>query len=136
MTYMFGKSLPDAVIDVHRRCVEIQNEMALLLKPEVAPSQIYTTIMEGQSPEFLLNFMGFGDRRANFLGHGVGLQVDELPVIARGFDDPLEEGMVLALEPKKGIPGIGMVGIENTFIVTPGGGRSLTGDSPGLIPVF
>ncbi len=79
--------------------------------------------------------MGFGDRRANFLGHGVGLQIDEFPVLAEGFDEPLDAGMVLALEPKKGVPGVGMVGIEDTFVVTPEGGRSITGDHPGLILV-
>jgi Xaa-Pro aminopeptidase len=80
--------------------------------------------------------MGFGDRRVNLLGHGVGLQVDEVPVIARGFDEPLQEGMAIALEPKKGIAGIGMVGIEDTFLVAPQGGRSITGHNPGLIPVY
>jgi Xaa-Pro aminopeptidase len=79
--------------------------------------------------------MGFGQRRVKFLGHGIGLQIDEPPVIAEGFDDPLQEGMVLAVEPKKGIPGVGMVGIENTFLVTPQGGHCLTGDSRGLIAV-
>jgi Xaa-Pro aminopeptidase len=43
--------------------------------------------------------------------------------------------MTLALEPKKGIAGVGMVGIENTFVVTPEGGRSLTGQHPGLMLV-
>jgi Xaa-Pro dipeptidase len=80
--------------------------------------------------------MGYGTRKAQFLGHGVGLLVDEIPVIARGFDEPLQEGMTIALEPKKGVKGVGMVGIENTFVVTPGGGRSITGRSPGLIPVW
>ena len=79
--------------------------------------------------------MGYGDRKVQFLGHGIGLEIAENPVIARGFDTPLEEGMVIALEPKKGIKGIGMVGTENTFIVTPGGGRSITGSHPGLMPV-
>jgi Xaa-Pro aminopeptidase len=41
--------------------------------------------------------------------------------------------MVIALEPKIGIPGLGMVGVENTFEVTPGGGRSLTGQDFGII---
>ena len=86
-------------------------------------------------PEFLQNFMGFGNRRVNFLGHGVGLQVDEPPAIAQGFDEPLAEGMVIALEPKKGVPGFGMVGVEDTFVVTPEGGRSITGHGPGLIQV-
>jgi Xaa-Pro aminopeptidase len=62
--------------------------------------------------------MGYGTRRVEFLGHGIGLEIAENPVIARGFDEPLQEGMVIALEPKKGIRGIGMVGTENTFLVT------------------
>jgi Xaa-Pro dipeptidase len=102
----------------------------------MVPSELYTGIMDGLSPAFLENFMGYGNRKAHFLGHGVGLQVDEIPVIARGFDEPLQEGMTIALEPKHGVRGVGMVGIENTFVVTPGGGRNITGTSPGLIPVW
>lgn len=135
MIYMFGRPLPDEAIAIHGRCVAIEHQLASLIKPGAIPSDIYTTVMNGLDPEFLQDFMGFGDRRANFLGHGVGLQIDDLPVIAEGFDEPLVEGMVLALEPKKGIAGIGMVGIEDTFIVTPEGGRSITGTHPGLILV-
>jgi Xaa-Pro aminopeptidase len=135
MTYMFGRPLPDDVIAVHQECVEMEHRLASQLKPGSIPSEIYQKTMDTLKPEFLENFMGFGDRRANFLGHGVGLQVDELPVIAEGFDEPLIEGMVVALEPKKGVPGVGMVGSENTFVVTPAGGRNLTGNNPGLILV-
>jgi len=56
-------------------------------------------------------------------------------LIAKGFDEPIVENMVFAIEPKKGIKDIGMVGIENTFIVTPNGGECITGDHPGLILV-
>mgnify|MGYP003735013667 CR=1 FL=1 len=42
---------------------------------------------------------------------------------------------MLALEPKKGIPGVGMVGIEDTFVVGPDGATSITGANPGPIPV-
>ena len=136
VSYMFGKPLPDAAIQEHFRCVEIQDTMASMLKPGAIPSEIYRTIMAGLEPAFLPNFMGFGDHRVNFLGHGIGLWIDETPVIAVGFDEPLEEGMVFALEPKKGIPDIGLVGIENTFVVTPQGGRSLTGKSKGLVEVY
>ena len=79
--------------------------------------------------------MGYGKRQVKFLGHGIGLTVDEYPVLAKGFKEPLKENMVFAVEPKKGIEGIGMVGIENTFVVTPEGGRCITGSSPGLILV-
>ncbi len=135
MVYMFGRPLPDEAIAAHRRCVEIQHTLAALIKPGAVPSEIYADIMAGLDPAFLQNFMGFGDRRASFLGHGVGLQIDEMPVLADGFDEPLAAGMVLALEPKKGIPGVGLVGIEDTFVVTPEGGRSLTGVHPGLLLV-
>ncbi len=135
LTYMFGQPLPDDVIAVHRQCVEIEQRLAALLRPGAIPSEIYATILGGLDAEFLKNFMGFGSRRANFLGHGVGLQIDESPVIAEGFDEPLVAGMTLALEPKKGVAGVGMVGTENTFVVTPTGGRSITGGHPGLMLV-
>jgi Xaa-Pro aminopeptidase len=135
ITFMFGRSLPANVISEHERCVEIQNNIAEMLKPGEIPSNIYNTILSKLSPDFLQNFMGFGNRKVKFLGHGVGLLIDELPVIAKGFDEPLQEGMTFAIEPKKGIENIGMVGIENTFIVTPKGGRCITGTNPGLIPV-
>jgi Xaa-Pro dipeptidase len=136
MTYMFGKSLPDYAIEIHRQCVDIQDEIAEMLKPGAIPSVIYNEIMDNLDTEFLKNFMGYGDRRVNFLGHGIGLLIDEIPVIANGFNEPLKEGMVFAIEPKKGIENIGMVGIENTFIVTPNGGECITGNNPGLIPLY
>ena len=136
MTYMFGRSLPDEVIKIHLQCVDIQNNIASMLKPGAIPSVIYNEILSGLSPAFLENFMGFGTRTVKFLGHGIGLTIDELPVIAKGFDEPILEGMVFAIEPKKGIPHVGMVGIENTFIVTPRGGRNITGNHPGLLPVY
>jgi Xaa-Pro aminopeptidase len=135
-TYVFGKKPGQAVIAEHQVCVEIQNRMAEQLKPGVIPSAIYENILNSLSPGFIQNFMGFGNRQVKFLGHGIGLVIDEIPVIARGFDTPLQENMVLALEPKKGIENFGMVGIENTFIVTPRGGQCITGFSKGLIPVL
>jgi Xaa-Pro aminopeptidase len=134
-TYMFGSPLPYKAMEEHKKCVDIQNEIADLLKPGAIPSEIYETIMNKMEASFHENFMGFGKRQVKFLGHGIGLTVDEIPVIAKGFDFPLQENMVFALEPKKGIKGIGMVGIENTFIVTPNGGKCITGDNPGLILV-
>lgn len=135
LIYVFGGSLPDDAIAAHRQCIEIEQRLAAQLKPGAIPSQLYQATLSNLSAEFLKNFMGFGNRRANFLGHGVGLQIDEPPVIAEGFDEPLVEGMTLALEPKKGVPGVGMVGTENTFVVTPNGGRSITGQHPGLLRV-
>jgi Xaa-Pro aminopeptidase len=135
MVYQFGRPLPEEAQAAHRRCIDIERRLAAELKPGAIPSEIYRRTIAGLDPVFLRHFMGYGNRRAAFLGHGIGLQIDEPPVLAEGFDEPLAENMVLALEPKKGVPGVGMVGSENTYRVTPAGGVSLTGSSPGLLLV-
>jgi Xaa-Pro aminopeptidase len=133
MTYMFGTKLPSQAIEIHEQCVTIQNKIAGMLKPGSVPSEIYNSVIDNLPDGFLTNFMGYGNRQVKFLGHGIGLTIDEIPVLAQGFDDPIEQGMVFAVEPKKGINGVGMVGIENTFLVTPEGGKCITGTNPGLI---
>jgi Xaa-Pro aminopeptidase len=135
LTYAFGRPPSSEAIGAHERCVEIELRVAGMLKPGAIPSQIYATVLDSLDTEFAEHFMGYGERRSNFLGHGIGLQVDEFPVIAKGFDEPLVEGVVIALEPKRGVAGIGMVGSENTYVVTPSGGKSLTGNHPGLMVV-
>lgn len=80
--------------------------------------------------------MGLGENAVPFLGHSLGLTIDEYPAIAEGFDMPLEKGMVVALEPKIGIPGFGMVGVEDTFEVTEAGGCVLTRSTPEAEMIF
>ena len=70
--------------------------------------------------------MGHGEDKAAFVGHGVGLELDELPVLADRQNYPLQEGMVFALEPKMVIPGTGVAGVENTILVTPNGLEKIT----------
>lgn len=72
------------------------------------------------------HFMGAPGENAKFVGHGVGLELDELPVLAQGFKLPLVAGQTIAIEPKFVFPGRGVVGIENTFAVSAGGGIKLT----------
>jgi Xaa-Pro dipeptidase len=60
------------------------------------------------------------------VGHGVGLELDEFPVLAQGFKAPLQAGQTIAIEPKFVIPGQGVIGIENTYAVSEGGGIKLT----------
>lgn len=135
MTYVFGRQLPKHAVAHHQKCVDIQKRIAEMLRPGEIPANIYGKIMNSLDDDFLQNFMGYKKRKVKFLGHGIGLQVDELPVLARGFDEPVQEGMAFAVEPKAGVEGVGMVGIENTFLVTPGGGVCITGDHPGLLSV-
>jgi len=72
------------------------------------------------------NFMGHPGETAKFVGHGVGLELDELPILAPRFKAPLQTGNVIAVEPKFLFPGKGAAGIENTFNVTEKGGELLT----------
>lgn len=135
MIYAFGQAPSAEVMREHQACVDIKNRIVEQMKPGVLPQDIYNNVMAELSPEFLKNFMGFGERQVKFLGHGIGLFIDEMPVIADRFKMPLEEGMCFAVEPKKGIAGVGMVGVEETFIVTPNGGECITGDHQGLLLV-
>jgi Xaa-Pro aminopeptidase len=132
--YAFGE-IPQEAYDIHKKCVEIQNMIAEELKPGNIPSEIYKKITSRIDEDFDINFMGFGPNKVKFLGHGIGLVIDEYPVIANGFNEPLVKNMTLAVEPKKGIEKIGMVGIENTFVVTEKGGVSITGDNFDIIKV-
>lgn len=72
------------------------------------------------------HFMGHGEGQVRFLGHGLGLEIDEMPVIAPKFKMPVEEGMVFALEPKFSFPGAGIIGIEDDYLVTAQGLERLT----------
>jgi Xaa-Pro dipeptidase len=72
------------------------------------------------------NYLGYGHHKVNFLAHGIGLELAELPFIARTHDYPLEAGMTFAIEPKMVFPNKGACGIENTVLLEPGGYRILT----------
>jgi Xaa-Pro aminopeptidase len=81
------------------------------------------------------SFMGMPGEQSRFVGHGVGLELDELPVLAPGFAMPLIAGQVVAVEPKFVIPGKGVVGIENTFVVTEHGGERLSDLPDGIVSI-
>jgi Xaa-Pro dipeptidase len=80
-------------------------------------------------------FMGAPNNQAPYVGHGVGLELDELPVLARGFKMVLEENQVIACEPKLVFPGRGVVGVENTWRVTADGLKRLTVSADVLLEV-
>lgn len=93
----------------------------------VQPGELYRRLLEEVQQEGLEEyFMGRGADRVSFLGHGVGLELDELPIIAARFPFPLEADMVLAFEPKLFLPGIGMIGLEDTGRITSQGVEWLT----------
>jgi Xaa-Pro dipeptidase len=130
------KDMPVNALKAHDFCIALQNQAAALLKPGNLPGDIWThCLARAERSDWNDGFMGLGKNKVPFLGHGIGLAIDEYPALANGFNLPLEEGMTIAVEPKIGIPGFGMVGVENTFEVTPAGGKCLTGDSFDIITI-
>ncbi len=104
------------------------------LRPGALPSALHALAEETAAAAGLgEHFMGAGAERVRFLGHGVGMEIDELPILAPGFDEPLVEGNVVAIEPKFVFPGRGAVGIENMYAVTASGYETLTTASEELI---
>lgn len=136
--YWLGEQerIPAKAREAHDFCVDLQDYIADLLKPGILPSEIWSRCLEKvEHSEWSDGFMGSGGNKVFFVGHGIGLAIDEYPVLAKGFDFPLEEGMTIAIEPKIGIPGFGMMGVENTFEVTNKGGKCLTGDEFDIIVI-
>lgn len=114
------------VVNMHHNCLEIQSFVSERLKPGTIPSQLYEETRKfAEKMGLTENLMGFGKNQVPFFGHGLGLEVDELPVIAPRFDRPLVESVTIAVEPKYYVAGLGAVGVENTFVVTVKGGVRL-----------
>lgn len=127
MTRVFsiGK-LPEEAYRAHQVALEIQEAVKALIKPGTPCSELYSIAAEkAQQAGLAANFMGTR-QQAKFVGHGIGLQINELPVLTPRSKDALQANMVFALEPKFVLPGIGAVGIENSFLVTEDGGEQLT----------
>ncbi len=134
MTRVFsvGK-LGEEAYRAHEVSCRIHQEIAAVTRPGVACADLYNLALRIASEEGLAgNFMGT-EQQAKFVGHGVGLQINELPVLTPRSKETLEEHMIFALEPKFVLPGIGAVGIENTYLVTSDGCEKLTQFSEEII---
>ncbi len=113
--------------------LEIQGAIQQALKPgAICEDLFFMAASMAEAAGFGKTFMGMPGEQAKFVGHGVGLELDELPVLAQGFKAPLQAGQTIAIEPKFVIPGKGGIGIENTFAVTANGGEKIT-DMPDQI---
>jgi len=119
--------LPRMLVEAHAHMLDVQEHIKKMATPGSVAGDLYEAAVEMVERKGLAaNFMGAGDDRIRFIGHGVGLEVDEFPFLAEGQKTRLQEGMTIALEPKMIFPGKGVVGIENTHVVTTDGLRQLT----------
>lgn len=119
--------LPDRLHDRHRLMLALSGEIRQAAKPGVPAGDIWEKAVAFVRRNGVEDhFMGADDRRIRFVGHGVGLELDEYPFLADGQAQRLAAGMTLALEPKLVMPDAGVVGVENTLLVTPDGLEPLT----------
>ncbi len=134
--YFYGreKDLPDRAKKAYECCFAVQHLVLERLRAGILPEEIWFSALKiVEKFNFTENFMGYQQNSVPFLGHGIGLTVDQFPVIAKGFKEPLENGMFIACEPKIGIPGFGMIGIENTFELIDNTVRNITSHQDGII---
>jgi Xaa-Pro dipeptidase len=125
-TFVIG-NLSDELIRAHDCSEKLHRLFMEQAKPGVPCSDLYGLALgEAERAGLTDYFMGYGDGRARFVGHGLGLEIDEFPILAPRFQQRLEPGMVIAFEPKFVFPGKGLVGIEDDYLITDNGVERLT----------
>ena len=108
-------------------CEAILAELETMMRPGVPAEDLYRRGLElATDAGFGESWMGHGPGRVRFVGHGVGLDINERPFLAEGFSEELAFGNVVAVEPKLVFPGVGAVGVENTYAVDRDGPLRLT----------
>lgn len=116
--YSLG-DLPPELVEAHAAMLELQQMIKQIARPGISSGEIYDqALAKTRQMGYEDHFMGAGGERVRFVGHGIGLEVDEFPFLAAGQKFELQAGMTIALEPKLIFPGQGVVGIENSHIVT------------------
>lgn len=118
--------IPVDAVRAHECSRRILRRLEELGKPGYPVADMYREAMMIVEGENLAEFFMGHTQRAGFIGHGVGIELNEQPAVTPRSKDILLDGMTIALEPKFVIPGVGAVGVENTYVVTPAGLRSIT----------
>lgn len=124
--FSIGK-MDQKFIDAYKVCHEIHDAVLDDVKPGVDCETLYrNTLNMAKRLGYGDNYLGPSGMQTRFIGHGIGLELNEYPFLAQGHTYPLEVGMTFALEPKIVFPGEGAVGLENTVLVTSDGWEILT----------
>ena len=134
--FFIGDNPPKDVLDAHRFCLNVLDKLAQEIRPGRVAMDVFKTVWdwaEAQGPP--PGFMGAGENQVRFFAHGIGTELDELPVIADRVNLMLEPGNVLAVEPKAFLPGVGGVGVESTIVVTKTGCENLCSTTANLVCV-
>ncbi len=131
MTRTFGLSpLNEKFKEAYKVVEEIHAYLKENLKEGANGAIIFDEVVKiASNSKYGEFFMGYGKDKVNFIGHGVGTEINEFPFIAKKLDMELKSGMIVAVEPKFLFPGEGAVGLENTYLITKDKAVSLT-DAP------
>ena len=125
-TYSVGP-LPSKMEEAYGHTVAVMRAIEAGIRPGAVAGELYEAgLAVAAATPFAGSFMGPPGYNTKFIGHGVGIEVDEFPFIAKGAPTVLAPGMVFTLEPKFVFPGEGAVGLENTYLVTGSGFETLT----------
>ncbi|MFP4641147.1 MAG: M24 family metallopeptidase [Dehalococcoidia bacterium] len=134
-TFVVGQ-LPQKFQQAYSFTKEVKDFMENWARPGRLCSSLYEeSVKLAREKGYEEYFMGYGENQVAFLGHGIGLEIDEYPVIGQGFGQELEENMVFAFEPKVVFPGEGAVGVEDDYLVTSTGVERLTNYDDGVLTV-
>jgi len=108
--------------DLWERLLELHLQVVDRVRPGVTGEELYL-VARGLAEDtgLIYNFMGVGSERGSYIGHSIGLEVDEWPVLGAGYREPLPVGAVITIEPKFMVPGQGAVMVEDDIVVTPSG---------------
>ena len=117
---------PDSAYFAHNISIKIHDAIKDIAKPGTLCSDIYNIAIDIVKENNLEDYFMGTSQQAKFIGHGVGLEINEPPVFTSRSNEILEIGMAFALEPKFVLPKIGAVGIENTYIVNEDGLENIT----------
>ncbi len=112
--------------DYFQKAVEIEHETVDFIKPGITWEDAYFKALSTAKKLHVEDFFMGSEYKVKFVGHGVGVEVNEFPFIAPGFKREFKKNMVFAIEPKLFLKGKGVVGIENTFEVTEKGCEKIT----------
>lgn len=137
MTRVWSRgNLPDLAYQAHDCSRKILRELENFTRPGVALADLYIKAEELAREDGLADFFMGHRQKAGFIGHGVGIELNEQPPVTGRSKVIVQENMALALEPKFVLPGIGAVGVENTYIVRPDAMECLTEFKEEILPLY
>jgi len=132
----FTGPIPDQVERAYARLLELMKKIIDFIRPGRTGRDVYRRAFAlAEENGLAQGFMGLGEKRCPFVGHGVGIEIDEWPILSARDQTRLAAGMTLAIEPRVFLPEFGVVGFEDTFVLTEDGPQPITFSDRRIIEV-